>query len=419
MSKLYIMWDESQIWGVLAVRAAHAMRLPVRLVRAEDIAGGLLRRDRPALLLVPGGSARHKAALLGPGGLAAIRDYVASGGQYLGFCGGAGLALSPGNNAPGIGLCPWQRAHFNDRLQHFMSGHLHMVLDRTADGRNLVPAGLPAFPRLPVWWAGRFAPEKRPEVTILASYQKPAEDFWLADLPIAVLPPDTFAAWRDMYGLSLTPTFLEGQPCVIRAEYGSGACILSYSHLETPDSPDANHWLAHLLRNAASLAPALDHLPPWRIEDQEPAFADPCLDSMDAALRRILRTGLDHGLLFERTAWLVGWRTGIPGASLNNLRAALSAVRGSEPGNRALAFWKTRRARLAQTADLFAAGCVQYLLAERLAQTLSKTLPDMLPQGLLKNQRDALFGPPMQPGGLYRELMDPLDHLAFLQLSGA
>ena len=137
-------------------------------------------------------------------------------------------------------------------------------------------------------------------------------------------------------------------------------------------------------------------------------FDDPCLDALHTALEDIAHTGLEHGLFFERADWLLGWRTGIPGAGLNNLWATLGAIREQEPTNAALAFWKTRRKDLAGLAKLFAGGCIQYLLAERLAQTLSKALPETLPRGLLKEQREALFGPPMQAVGPYKILMETL-----------
>ena len=299
-----------------------------------------------------------------------------------------------------------------------MSGHLHVALPKPADAPSgLIPAGLGASPCLPVWWPGRFAPRQGDAITVLASYERPAEDFWLADLPIADLPPDTFATWRDMYGLSLTPTFLAGQPCLLYGEYGKGGYLLSYSHLETPDSPEANLWLAHLLRELGGLSPSLDRLPPWPMHSGNALWEDDTLARLDARLHEVLLTGLKHGLLFERTDWLMGWRAGIPGANLNNLWASLRVIREKEPGNTALAYWNRCKDVLDRAVALFSEACIQYFLAERLSVTLVKFLPDAVPAELLRSQRQSLFGPPMQAGGLYREIMEPLDELAFLQLS--
>lgn len=413
---LHILWDDSHIWGLLAARAAEAMDLPRRLIRADEVAGGILARERPSLLFVPGGSARHKAHSLGRAGLEALRGYVANGGRYMGFCGGAGLALSYKSEEEGLGLCPWQRGSFDHRLQHFMSGHLYAAVRGARGGYEGLLPDSGAELRLPVWWPGRFAPLSEPGITVLASYERPADDFWLADLPIAALPPDTFAAWRDMYGLSFTPGFLAGQPCVVYGESGKGAYLLSYSHLETPDSPEANLWLARLFRELGDLRPASELLPPWGLRKREFLWEDPDLAALDADLEAVLRTGLEHGLLFERTDWLFGWRTGIPGSNLNNLWAAVRTVLQKKPRNSALAYWKQHKEALLAASSLFSGACIQYFLAERLAQTLAKFSPDAVPPELLRDQRDALFGPPMLAGGLYRELMEPLDELAFLQL---
>ena len=39
-----------------------------------------------------------------------------------------------------------------------------------------------------------------------------------------------------------------------------------------------------------------------------------------------------------------------------------------------------------------------------------------VPVAMLKDQRESLFGPPMRAGGLYQQIIDPLDTLAYLQL---
>lgn len=427
MPLVHILWDDAHIWGLLAVRALRAMAIPYRLTCGADISRGLLERERPSLLLVPGGNARHKAESLGRSGLEAIRAYVNTGGSYLGFCGGAGLALTWEGNPESLGLCPWRRAGFEDRMQHFMSGHLRVVLSGKDAGEWSASAERCAFPPqadassdaalLPVWWPGRFAPESGNTVSVLASYERPGDDFWLADLPVADLPADIFTAWKDLYGLTFTPDFLAGQPCIIHGHYGRGQFVLSYSHLETPDSPYANGWFAHLLHVLGDLSPANRVLPPWRPHEQEAAWEDAGLDQLARQLETLRQTGLNHGQLFCRTDWLMGWRTGIPGANLNNLWALLSAVRAVPPAEAARKYWLAQQEKLLAAAELFVNGSIQYLLAERLAMTLAKSLPSALPTAMLKNQRESLFGPPMHAGGLYREIIEPLDRLAYWQLA--
>ncbi|MBQ9105865.1 MAG: biotin--protein ligase, partial [Mailhella sp.] len=111
-----ILWDASHIWGYLLLHAVKATGIPFRVLKGKNIAhSGLTGK----MLLVPGGSARRKFEALGPQGAEAVRRCVDGGGHYMGFCGGAGLAL-----ADGLGLCPWKRDGMPDRMQHLVSGHL-------------------------------------------------------------------------------------------------------------------------------------------------------------------------------------------------------------------------------------------------------------------------------------------------------
>lgn len=417
MSQLYILWDDSHIWGLIAIRAARAMGIAHRIVTGSDIASGLLASSPPAMLFVPGGSARHKAESLGGKGLEAIRSYVAAGGHYFGVCGGAGLALATPEREQGLALCPWKRGRFDDRFQHFMSGHLHVrIPDLSKADAALTPACISGAPCLPVWWPGRFAPEPDTDVAVLACYAEPASDFWLADLPIADLPEGVFAAWKDLYGITMTPSFLEGQPCVVHGHYGKGDYILSYSHLETPHSPDANRWFAHLLRELGGFVPERDIVPAWS-GVQEGEWDAPGLRSIRQDLEAVMESGLTYGLLFQRTDWLLGWRAGLPGAGLNNLFAAVRSITEMPPTKAALQYFEEKGQELVRSVSLFRKGCIHYLLAERLAQTVSRFLPEAVSPEILRSQREALFGPPQHPGGVYRDIMTQLDRLAFLQLA--
>lgn len=410
MSILYILWDESHIWGLLAWRAVEAMGLPYRLVRGEDIAHGLLSCNPPALLLVPGGTARLKADALGENGMEAIRQYVAGGGSYLGFCGGAGLGLS---GERGLGLCPWGRASFTDRMQHFVSGHVHATIKTP---HPLTPGALGASPALPIWWPGRFAPEATGDVEILASYTHPGDDFWVADLPLDTLPPGTFAEWEALYDIRLRPTFLEGQPCILHGKSGKGTYTLSYTHLETPGSPEANRWFAHLVHELSHgmLTAATPEVGEWDLSALPTLWDDPALVRTRELMTDIVTTGTNHCLFFRRNAWLIGWRAGIPGANLNNLYAAICTVAACQPTQAAQDYWHTVSDSFVQRLLLFHQGVTGYLLAERLAMTLSKTFPETVSRQSLKEQRAALFGPPMASGGLYNELLEILDKLVFL-----
>lgn len=416
----------------MAWRAAIAMGLPFHLIKATEIAQGVLSGKPPAMLLAPGGTARLKSRALGHRGREAIRRYVAGGGKYLGFCGGAGLGLS---DAEGLGLCPWRRAPYTDRMQHLVSGHVlsqgatHTLAPPQRQGAEENPL-LP----LPVWWPGRFAPHAAPsethgegnaagdaDVAVLASYVRPGPDMCLADLPLNSLPGDIFGEWQALYGVNMRADFLINQPCVITGRYGKGEYVLSYSHLETPESSEANAWLAHLLRSWVGLTPGCDILPPWDVDNAPVAWPrneeTAPLHQAAEEVMRLLELGAEHHLLFRRTSWLHGWRAGIPGAACNNLHAALRMALSLAPTPQAMAFWRKRRVDVARALPLFARGVEGYLLAERLAATLAAGAgegPPLVDRRGLKVQREALFGRPMEGGGLYQELLDVAEELVFL-----
>lgn len=427
--RIALLWDASGLWGLLAWRAFAAMGLPCCLVKGQDIAQALCA-DKPcqcpALLVVPGGTASLKYAALGPGGRAAVTAYVRGGGQYLGLCGGAGLALADPD--AGLALCPWRRAAFADRLQHFLSGH---VRARFGAAHPLLPPGdapgdangtaeSPAGAALPVWWPGRFAEPDGPEhgagrqVAVLARYAGPEPDLHVADFALAGLPEAVRAEWAAQYGISLTPEAFAGAPCVIHGAYGLGSYTLSYSHLETPASPEANAWLAHLVERLGGGVAATRVVPEW---EADPALrpADPDLRACLADMAGVLELGLEHGLLFARTPWLAGWRSGVPGAALNTLALMLRTLAEHEGAEHEGAEQERLGRGFAERFALFCGQARSLLLAQRLAATV----PDAVPRDRLTARREALFGSAMRAGGLYQELAQELDERLFAVLRRA
>ncbi len=408
---IYILWDASHIWGLMALHTLQGMGVPHRVITCNEITHGVLS-GKPALLLVPGGTASLKYQLLGEKGCEAIRAYVAQGGNYLGFCGGAGFGLSHDH---GLALCPWKRATYTDRMQHLVSGHIRSHIAEHA----LSP--MSSSISLPIWWPGRFAAEENTPVTILATYDKPGHDFSFADIDISALPPATFDQWQDMYGVNMRADFLHGQPCVITGEYGKGRYVLSYSHLETPHSPEANAWLAKLFADLAGVCPIQNISPEWNMEKLpqrwELTAETALLFAARDGVKKLLTLGKEHHLLFQRNPWLCGWRTGLPGGALNNLYTTLCTVLSCTPTDAAMKFWQEHKAIFSKTLPAFLLGVEGYLLAERLATTLAVPMPKAINRELLKKQQEMLFGTVMHSAGAHKELLDIADGLAYTLLA--
>jgi hypothetical protein len=211
------------------------------------------------------------------------------------------------------------------------------------------------------------------------------------------------------------PNFLHDRPAIISGGFGKGNFLLSYPHLETPASPQANTWLSHILDQVQN-EPHTERpsVPAWELSDTPVLWDDPVLHSTRKSLETIISTGQGHFLLFWRNPWLLGWRRGIPGASINSLYALICEVTSLEPNDEALQMWTSCKADFLRYMEIFEKGVTGYLLAERLAMTMRRVEPhSVFPRGL-KEQRNALFGPPPGAGGMYAKLLSTLEELTWI-----
>ena len=390
---VFILWDSSFIWGLLALRALRLMKVNCCLVRGKDIAQGALA-GKPFtnnLLLVPGGNARQKLSSLQDGGKKAVLEWVDNGGNYLGFCGGAGLAL-----ADNLGICPLSREPFSSRLSHLLSGHV----------KASSPHGELS---LPVWWPGRFAWKEGNQPEILAKYLKPEKDLFIADIPYEILPEKME---RLATGEKIWPDgqlFPANQPLIIRGKSGKGTYILSYAHLETPGSGAANKWLADILQKF-NPAP-LSELPDWAIwKHREIPAAAPAssfhaaMNRANASLRDFHSLGEKLDFFFPRTGWLFGWRPGFPGMGINNLGACLDALSRLPPASPIPAGWQTESESFRTLLNQFITKGSECLWQIKFHNILSR-FPPVTENGKSDNSNiSAIFGNPMPGGGIVERL---------------
>lgn len=449
MTRVFVLWDDSHLWGLLVLRFLRALGVPHKILRAHDIAEGALSgkpaagdgatgenaptgcavQNAPGLLIVPGGWARGKALRLGQAGMQAIRGFVAQGGGYLGFCGGAGLALTGQRPGDSLGLCPWGRMGFAGRLQHFLSGDVRLALAPQSGGLCL-PGAQELLGQ--VWWPAQFAPsggkdgDGDEDVTVLARYCGLGPDFQVADLALSHFPDEALSDWENLYGLQVRPHFLFGRPAVIAGTHGQGRYVLSYPHLETPDSPQANAWLAHLLEDMAGAHCTLSASPAWRVGGAPTRWPDATLLAAKAAVEEVIALGQEHLLLFWRNPWLLGWRRGIPGPGVNSLYAMLCEAlecAPPTPGGAAATFWESGRDEFARLTALFRQGGSGLLLAERLDMTVRQTPGmdggDEVFARSLRDMRAALFGLPPASGGVCGQMLAMLEELLARAWGGA
>ncbi|MBU4276340.1 MAG: hypothetical protein KKC30_06350 [Proteobacteria bacterium] len=215
-----LLWDTGGLWSLMTLEAAWQRGLALEPISAAQIADGGLEGTR--LLVVPGGWSSRKKKALGSQGAKALSRFIHQGGIYLGFCGGAGLALSVDD---GLGLVNLDRASGAQRLPG-LSGPVLISPCPEAQGHPLWQHGEP-LASWPVWWPGQFNEPDDPSITVLARYHGPTEEMRLS-------------------GPSQDPAPLWEQPAVIEAHLGRGRLLLSYPHLDTPGEEPAGQALERL-----------------------------------------------------------------------------------------------------------------------------------------------------------------------------
>ncbi len=406
-----MLWDESHLWGLLLRHTLTSWHLPLTVISTDQIREGILARESPDLLMVPGGWAGLKSRKLGHAGREAIRSYIAGGGQYMGFCGGAGLGLRSDTTNRYLGLCSWGKKPYAQRVPNF-SGHLYT--------RVTLPASPGACTlKLPAWWPAQFAAAPDPTVHVLARYSRPARDFWAADINLGQCSTTDLKAWEELYGIPLDPGPLRDEPCMIAGDYGKGSYILSYVHLETPESPQANGLLARFLQEKMpDLTMDSTVSPPWDLARLAVHWPDKALLQLEEFLEEIILLARNNFLMSWRSPWLLGWRRGIAGSQINFLYSMIREALHARPNEKAQTFWQEHGTECITRASRFRTEVCSYLLRERLfLATQPPSSPAASSSPEIEEQRRMLFGRFPGYGGIYGDILTTMDRLLWLLLS--
>lgn len=421
LSPIAVFWDQSLVWGLILVETLQDLEIPFQLLTGADIRGGAL--DRFGVLVVPGGWASHKLHALGERGTSAVKQFVQRGGCYLGFCGGAGLALS---SPPSLGLAPVERMGLADRLPN-------------ASGTFFVQgiAGHPAWKDLPeslpvsIWWPSQFAWQPLPGMLCLAVYQAPGEDFCVADLPFQDLALETvpWEEWESIYGINLNPKRLVGHPAILELKVGRGRVVLSYPHLETPGDEWGNRLLWGLLAylGRISRGARLQRGATLPSGPGSPGVVDRETREDLRRAREVFEDLVAFGerqLLWRwRSPWLLQWRRGIRGLEYGSLtvlaRAAENLASSLDAIPHQCCVEPRRAERLLGKARLFCREARRLLLQEKLATQNGGLTKLGTVNDRVDTMRVRLFGKQMNHAGLCGELFNELDEMLCLLLRAA
>lgn len=408
-----LFWDQALPWGIICAETLQQLDIPFHLLTAEEIAAG--RLDGYRILLVPGGWASHKIEALGKLGETRIKEFIRRGGSYLGFCGGAGMALS---SRPSLNIVPLERMPLSDRLPS-ASGH---VVVRGIEGH---PAwtGLPLEFPVSIWWPSQFNWQPLPGCTPLGVYLSAGSDFRVADICVSDLDgySVSWAQWEKVYGINLNPERLIGHPAILEAREGRGRLILSYPHLETPGDRLGNQLFRNILHYLDSMASKRVFVKDSPSAPKPLFDAPPGENSLDLirkakdAIDELISFGERHLLWTWRQPWLLQWRRGIRGLEYGSLAVAMSVLADEcermEPCGRELDPWREAAGKLEESVRSFCRPARRLLLEENLALQAGALTKLGKVNDTVDQLREELFGNRMSHAGICQTLFDELDAL--------
>src|SRR5208337_717335 len=333
-----VLWDQSLIWGLLCIDTLSKLGVPFRLLSASEICADCL--DAFRILIVPGGWAADKVRVLGETGRKKIAGFIDEGGSYIGFCGGAGLALS---SPPALYLTPVRRMPLSERLPS-ASGEIHISGALSHPAWKNLPARIPVS----VWWPSQFRLDPGCRAACLGSYADPGVGFQVADL--RVCDTGESAGWEQLeksYGINLDPARIKGHPAIIEIEKGKGRLILSYAHLETPGDLWGSRLFLNILNYLHDVSGvstsggerSVNGSPPATgakrssspLTRQERSAAPPGIRYTESGISKAKQAAADliafgeANLLWNwRKPWLLNWRRGIRGLEYGTLYVVLA-----------------------------------------------------------------------------------------------
>lgn len=314
INSVALLWDESFLWGLMSYKALKAIGLPFNLIRSDDIREGMLKNYK--MLFVPGGWASNKINALDVDGVREIKRFVNNGGNYLGFCGGAGLATTDG-----IGLLNIKRKPTKERVPSF-SGRIHLNMNDHPVWNGLFEDIFHA------WWPSQFLIEDK-GIKILATYGDALPDSFSSDLNIGDVEANPFLSdWsrlEGIYKIKLDPKRLKNEPAIIEGLFGKGKVMLSLIHFDTPGDVYGYAVLGNLWKYLAGtdepirkFTAPLNHEP--QTQNSELAH------ELETAVSELIRFGERNFLWFWRNPMLLQWRRGIRGLEYCTLYMMIKEV---------------------------------------------------------------------------------------------
>lgn len=403
--KVAFLWDESFLWGLMAYKVLTQTGLPFNLVTAKDIQAGVPGNYK--MLFVPGGWASNKSKALGPDGIKAIQDFISNGGNYLGFCGGAGLATKANG---GIGLLNIKRRPTKERVPSF-SGRIELNVNEHSiwnglDGNTGKNQGDSKF-IFNAWWPSQFIIEDD-DAKVLAAYGNALPDSFSSDLNVGDV--ENNGNWEELeklYKINLDPKRLQNEPSVVEGTYGKGRVVLSLVHFDTPDDANGRQVLTNLWEYLADgRTQNIEH--GTQIAEQNAGNAHG--SKLMECCTELISLGERNFLWHWRNPMLLQWRRGVRGLEYNTLYIMMKEILSLSTDK--------ELSSLEGLLVPFIEKAKQLLVLERHALQEGHITYGKCDDPEIKNIRSELFSDSKSYGGMFKSLIDEIDSLLLSLLKG-
>lgn len=415
--KAALLWDESFLWGLMAYKALRAAHVSFDIIRSKDIREG--RLGNYSVLFVPGGWASNKLKALEESGINEINKYVNNGGNYLGLCGGAGLATRDG-----IGLLNIARRPTKERVPSF-SGKIRLATSGHFIWHDIQE------PIFHVWWPSQFLVQDE-GVKILASYKAALPDSFSSDLNVGNVEANSnWQAFEVVYQINLDPGRLIDEPAVIEGRYGKGKVILSLIHFDTPEDTNGAKVLRNLLEYLGAgcrIYTESKLSPPFLNYNPSPS-ALKLASEIETAVDALIDTGMRNFLWFWRTPMLLQWRRGVRGLEYCTLYVLVKEImemlkdnKGISAGIGESGYKEDSETDLSIEKALegikelllpFVEKAQRLLVSERFALQGSHITYERCDSPEIQRLRSELFSNSKSYGGLFKRLLDRIDALLY------
>ena len=228
--KIALLISDSHLWGLWLYKALKKQKFSFDPLLSKEINENFFENYQA--LFVPGGWSKNKLDSLKPEQQAMIRDFVQSGGFYLGICGGASLAGEEGLKLVKI-----------TRKKERVPSYSGPCLIKTQASKLFQGIKNPLF----YLW---FPPEletKDDQLKVLAFFSEATSNAYTSDLCLAD-HLSQLSHYEKLYGIPLSPERMIGKPLLFEGEVGQGKVLLSLIHFDTPNCKNSKIFWKNLAK---------------------------------------------------------------------------------------------------------------------------------------------------------------------------